>query len=186
MRNLFYIILLSIIPFTSVHAQVNNVKGIVIDSINRAPIKGAMVTIRNSKNYIIYSTQTTTDGKFIINIDSKKAENCNLFVTRMGYEKVIYPLTNKDFFYIELSPKTYSIQEVYVRPERITHRNDTTSYLVSSFTTAKDRTIGDVLRNMPGIDISSTGTISYNGKAIDVLIFLMDNIIVLQKTSLTI
>lgn len=167
MRNLFYIILLSIIPFTSVHAQVNKVKGIVIDSINRAPIKGAMVTIRNSKNYIIYSTQTTTDGKFIINIDSKKAENCNLFVTRMGYEKVIYPLTNKDFFYIELSPKTYSIQEVYVSPEKITHRNDTTSYLVSSFTTAKDRTIGDVLRNMPGIDISSTGTISYNGKAID-------------------
>jgi hypothetical protein len=167
MKNWIYILLLSFIPFTTARAQSNYVKGIVIDSINRAPIKGAIVTIRNYKNYIIYSTQTTTDGKFTINIDSKKTDNCNMFINRIGYEKAICPLTSKDFYCIEISPKTYSIKEVYVRPEKIRHRNDTTSFLVSSFTTVKDRTIGDVLRNMPGIDISSTGTISYNGKAID-------------------
>ncbi len=38
---------------------------------------------------------------------------------------------------------------------------------VSGFSSAKDRTIGDVLKKMPGIEVAKNGSVSYNGKAIN-------------------
>lgn len=70
-------------------------------------------------------------------------------------------------FQIELEPKAFALKDVYVKAEKISHHNDTTSYLVSGFSSAKDRTIGDVLRKMPGIEVAKNGSVSYNGKAIN-------------------
>lgn len=45
--------------------------------------------------------------------------------------------------------------------------NDTLNYLVSSFRSAKDATIGDVLKKMPGIHVNSSGSIEYKGVPIN-------------------
>lgn len=43
---------------------------------------------------------------------------------------------------------------------------DTLSYLVGAYQEQGDRVIGDVLKRMPGIEVSNDGGIKYNGKAI--------------------
>ncbi|GJG27410.1 hypothetical protein PRRU23_11100 [Segatella bryantii] len=149
------------------HAQEIELKGIVTDHVTKAPIKGAIINIRNKKNSTILSTIADANGKFKFRTNREKIFGCNILVSRMGYQSASCAINPKTIYTFELEPKAYVIQDVYVRPQKIIHHNDTTSYMVSSFVTNKDRTIGDVLRNMPGIDINNNGTISYNGKTID-------------------
>ena len=55
-----------------------------------------------------------------------------------------------------------------VTAEPIKRRGDTLSYLVDSYIdTLTDRAIGDVLRKMPGIDVSESGQIRYNNRPIN-------------------
>lgn len=65
-----------------------------------------------------------------------------------------------------LTGKGIQLKEVSVRAPKISQRNDTLSYLVSAFADQSDRSIGDVLKKMPGIEVDESGNISYNGKAI--------------------
>ena len=147
--------------------QESVVRGLVVETASETPVRGAVVTIRNAKNIILYNTQTSAKGEFSLMVRREKVSGATLVVSSMTHQTTQCPLTNQAFYRVEMQPKAFEIKDVYVKPDKITHRNDTTSYLVSAFATQKDRTIGDVLRNLPGINVSKEGMVSYNGKAID-------------------
>ena len=48
----------------------------------------------------------------------------------------------------------------------ITGKKDTITYLVGKFAQVKDQSIGDVIKNMPGFEVSPEGQVSYQGKPI--------------------
>ncbi|MBR4337751.1 MAG: carboxypeptidase regulatory-like domain-containing protein [Bacteroidaceae bacterium] len=58
------------------------------------------------------------------------------------------------------------LKEVTVLPDKIREHGDTLSYNVGSYTQQGDRVIGDVLKRMPGIEVSESGAIKFNGKSI--------------------
>lgn len=58
------------------------------------------------------------------------------------------------------------LQEVTVVPDKITQRGDTLSYAVGAYKDAADRVIGDVIRKMPGLEVSESGQIAFNGKTV--------------------
>lgn len=58
------------------------------------------------------------------------------------------------------------LKEVTVLPEKIRQHGDTLSYNVGSYAQQGDRVIGDVLKRMPGIEVSESGAIKFNGKSI--------------------
>ena len=147
--------------------QESVVRGLVVETGSETPVRGAVVTIRNAKNIILYNTQTSAKGEFSLMVRREKVAGATLVVSSMTHQTTQCPLTYQAFYRVEMHPKAFEIKDVYVKPDKITHRNDTTSYLVSAFATQKDRTIGDVLRNLPGINVSKEGMVSYNGKAID-------------------
>ncbi len=147
--------------------QESVVRGLVVETASETPVRGAVVTIRNAKNIILYNTQTSAKGEFSLMVRREKVASATLVVSSMTHQTTQCPLTNQAFYRVEMQPKAFEIKDVYVKPDKITHRDDTTSYLVSAFATQKDRTIGDVLRNLPGINVSKEGMVSYNGKAID-------------------
>lgn len=161
---LMFLVLLFTLPALG---QESVVRGLVVETGSETPVRGAVVTIRNANNIILYNTQTSAKGEFSLMVRREKAASATLVVSSMTHKSAQCPLTNQAFYRVEMQPKAFEIKDVYVKPNRITHRNDTTSYLVSAFATQKDRTIGDVLRNLPGISVSKEGTVSYNGKAID-------------------
>ena len=83
----------------------------------------------------------------------------------MGYgrqsvnlDSVSFPLT------VYLEPGATLLKEVTVKADRIREQGDTISYNVGSFAQSQDRTIGDVLKRMPGIDVSQSGKIQYQGE----------------------
>lgn len=61
--------------------------------------------------------------------------------------------------------KTMQLKEVSVRSQKIRQNGDTLNYLVGAYQQQGDRVIGDVLKLMPGIEVSQSG-IKFNGKSI--------------------
>ena len=59
------------------------------------------------------------------------------------------------------------LKDVVVKAPSIRQRGDTISYNVASFADANDKSLADVLKKMPGIEVSDKGEIKYNGKAIN-------------------
>ena len=69
------------------------------------------------------------------------------------------------------------LREVQIKAQKLWGSRDTLNYLVAAYTTEFDRTIGDVLKQLPGITIEG-GLIKYQGVAINH--FYIENMDVLQ------
>lgn len=60
----------------------------------------------------------------------------------------------------------FVLREVSVVADKITQRGDTISYRVGAYQSENDRVIGDVIKKMPGLEVSESGQISFNGKTV--------------------
>lgn len=149
-------------------AQKYNVSGIVCDQDTREPISGVTVVIKSKRDSsIVQYGMTADDGKFSLQVSGANLRDYNLQVSCLGYEQRVLGLSGKQSLTVLLKEKAIELQELSVRPDKIIQNKDTTSYLVAGFATPKDRTIGDVLANMPGINVAEDGKISYNGSPIN-------------------
>ena len=59
-----------------------------------------------------------------------------------------------------------TLKEFVVVADKITERGDTLSFNVGSYQDKSDRVIGDVIKKMPGLEVSESGRISFNGKEV--------------------
>lgn len=86
----------------------------------------------------------------------------------LGYETqtVKYnPAVNK--VVVRMKETSFQLREVAVKAERISERGDTLTYSVAGFKQIQDRSIADVIRKMPGLEVKPNGSISYQGKSIN-------------------
>lgn len=133
------------------------------------PVSHASVTIRNSDDRILIFTPTNHIGHFAIDIlTNVRKDSLSLQINHLGYARVNIPLISGQTHYdIVLEEKAIDLSEITVRNRpRIDSYGDTLSYLIESFAREEDRNIGDVLSRMPGMEVSETGQIFFNGKEI--------------------
>ncbi|MFG6386430.1 MAG: carboxypeptidase-like regulatory domain-containing protein [Muribaculaceae bacterium] len=164
MKRLFFLLTFAVAVFSSM-AQVN-VSGIVVEEGTNEPLTGASVILRNAEGKIKKYATTDVKGKF--NIATPEIKGHTLDVSIMSFAKqkvkldsVSLPLT------IAMKPAATILKEVAVKAEQIREQGDTITYAVGTFAQAQDRSIGDVLKRMPGIDVSSSGKIKYQGEDIN-------------------
>ena len=106
------------------------------------------------------------DGSYSLAYNGKE-DSIRISVSGLGLEnasKVVANRTQKLDFTVKA--KDVDLQEVSIKADPVTVRGDTTDYLVSSYAEQGDRVIGDVLKKIPGMEVSESGGISYNGKPI--------------------
>ncbi|MDE7438472.1 MAG: carboxypeptidase-like regulatory domain-containing protein [Muribaculaceae bacterium] len=162
-RIIIYIIFLFIA--VSAVAEVN-VSGKVVDKGNNAPLTGASVIIKGADGKIKKFASSKANGSFEVSVSS--VEGCRLDVTMMGFAKKSFPLDSVSFpLIVQLEPGSTLLKEVTVKADRIREQGDTITYNVGSFAQAQDRSIGDVLKRMPGINVESSGKIQYQGEDIN-------------------
>lgn len=143
-----------------------NVSGKVVDKGNDVPLTGASVIIKGADGKIKKFASSKADGTFSINVPS--VDVCRLEVSMMGFAKQSIPLDSVSFpLTVFLEPGTTLLKEVTVKADRIREQGDTITYSVGSFAQAQDRSIGDVLKRMPGINVESSGKIQYQGEDIN-------------------
>lgn len=146
-------------------AQVS-VTGKVIDKENNEPLAGASVIVKGADGKIKKFASSKADGGFAMSVAT--IAGFRLEVSAMRYEKrailldsVAFPLT------VYMTPGDVQLKEVAVKADRIRAQGDTVTYNVGSFAQHQDRSIGDVLKRMPGIDVSNSGKIQYRGEDIN-------------------
>jgi hypothetical protein len=81
-----------------------------------------------------------------------------------GESKSIIVKSQQVDFEVEYS--ALEIREIVVNAESVHRQADTLTYNVSSFINITDRSIGDVPRKMPGLSVTESGEVRYNGKPI--------------------
>lgn len=163
--NRIVIYLLFLAVAVSAAAQVN-VTGKVIDKENDEPLVGASVIVKGADGKIKKFASSKSDGGFSMTMQS--VNGCRLEVTMMSFAKQSIPLDSVNFpLTVYMEPGTTLLKEVTVKADRIREQGDTITYNVGSFAQQQDRSIGDVLKRMPGIDVANNGKIQYQGEDIN-------------------
>ena len=138
----------------------------VIDREANEPLVGASVIVKGADGKIKKFASTKADGTFSMQVPS--IAGCRLEVTMMSFAKQSLPLDSVSFpLTVYMETGATMLKEVTVKADRIREQGDTITYNVGSFAQSQDRSIGDVLRRMPGIDVSQSGKIQYQGEDIN-------------------
>ncbi len=162
-RLIIYIF--SIFVAVSALGQVN-VSGTVVDKENNEPLAGASVIVKGADGKIKKFTSSKSDGGFAITMPS--VEGCRLEVAMMSFARQSIALDSVSFpLAVYMDAGTTLLKEVTVKADRIREQGDTIAYNVGSFAQRQDRSIGDVLKRMPGIDVANNGRIKYQGEDIN-------------------
>jgi hypothetical protein len=176
MKKKYLLILLLLFCAASAIAQ-KQVKGMVKDNKGK-PVEFANVTLKDADGNIIKYTQTNKDGRYSLQTEESTA-GLNIEATCLGYYKAAISVTDlsKDHDLV-LTESEIMLKEVKIKYKPALKLNgDTLNYRTSDFAGNQDRSIGDVLRKMPGIDVADDGKISYNGRAISSFYIDGDNLL---------
>ena len=162
----FLIIVLLFLSFL-VRSQVV-IQGTVRDSQNNKGLSGINVSLREKGSPAILGFNITDNtGKY--RLEYKGAKD-TLVVSTSGFniqkqEKIIIGRSQTIDFAV--SSEAITLKEVKITLPKIKQVGDTVSYTVADFTDKNDRTIGDVLKKMPGIDVAENGQVYYQNKPIN-------------------
>jgi Carboxypeptidase regulatory-like domain len=175
-----FILLLCGLLFSALCFAQDNIHGMVKDSAGKA-VPFATVTLKNKISNAIV-TYTVTDDKGSYNLSRPTGQNADSLLVEarsIGYKSQVKALNGTAPVDFVLQATINQLQAVVIKSSRPVLRvnGDTLSYKVSEFANPQDRTIGEVIKKLPGITVAADGTISYNNKPISTVYIGGDNLL---------
>lgn len=166
--NIASVFLFLLLWSTSLFAQTRQINGTLATGDGK-PIPHASITVKNKQHRVLAFQTSDNTGAFTLAWrDTADITDLHIEVNHLGYKKVAVPLSAETKRHdIVMEEQAIDLAEVEVKSRpKISLKGDTLSYDVGSFTKPEDRTIEDVLKRMPGVEVTENGQIKYNGKAI--------------------
>lgn len=125
-----------------------------------------VVSPANAPKQFLISTFTEEDGRYSLSVSS----NCDSLILKASSIEItpvsIKILNRSGNYDIVVEDKAIELKEVVVKSKKIYSHGDTTNYNVANFLGQNDQALADVLKKMPGISVSESGQVSYQGKPI--------------------
>ncbi|GGI55800.1 carboxypeptidase regulatory-like domain-containing protein [Winogradskyella haliclonae] len=168
MKYIYTAMLLFIVANSS-YAQIK-INGTVKDSIGN-PLELANVVAINAETNGLESFAITDEaGKYKLNLE--KNTKYVLQVSSIGYKAISNTYETKEVdaiknFVLKEDNLLDEIELTYEIPVKID--GDTITYNADSFKKPTDRKLGDLLKNMPGIEVNEAGEVKAEGKTIQKL-----------------
>lgn len=159
LKNLAFL-LLGLIMASLCHAQ-ETVNGQVVDSLTGKGLYNASVMLRRNGKTLMY-TKTDKSGHFSLHMQANEKDS--LQTVMMGYAKRRVAVNGSSPLLIRLSQQVFMLREVKVEGNVIGQRKDTISYDLTKYAGARDNTLKDVLKKLPGVEVAESGEIRVNGK----------------------
>lgn len=154
-----------------VHAQKLSIDGKISDDEKKSIENVTVYLLKEKDSSIVNYTATNKEGKFSLKIDELTepsilridAEKFSPYSKK--FEKINQSLSLGD---IELSKKmVISIDEVTLTVSPVKIKKDTIEFNASSIKVRPDSKIEELLKQIPGVEISNDGKITANGKEVD-------------------
>ncbi|MEJ5102168.1 TonB-dependent receptor [Chryseobacterium sp. MYb328] len=122
-------------------------------------IPGAIVTLSDNENNILFYKETDANGK--VDFHNKEGKNLNISVSKLGYEKHVEKnLKAEQKISILLSEKTNQINEIIIKN---TKYKDTVAVKTDHPSITEKSSLRDALNKAEGFIVTKEGGISYNG-----------------------
>ncbi|MDR0438004.1 MAG: TonB-dependent receptor [Bacteroidales bacterium] len=164
MKKLLFILFIFLLPLFAI-GQVT-LQGTIKDEQGVA-ISDAIITVLRNDGAILNFTYSDAQGRYSITRNSQD-DSLHIRVSCLDYATQLITVTNRsqqlDFSLVQQATE---LTGVTIRPRDVWRNRDTVSYSVLSFANPSDRTIADVLRKMPGIEVQPSGRILYNNEPIN-------------------
>ena len=152
-------------------------KGSVVNKSGDAIAGTVTIQAKNSLTIDGFST-CNSQGKYVITYKGK-ADSVTITLSSMlvgKHSRTVKNQSQQVDFVIDEQP--LHLKGVTINALKIKQDKDTLNYLVGAYTDQNDRVIGDVLKKMPGIEVTESGKISFNGK--NIKRFYVENLDLLQ------
>ena len=165
MKN--FIFFLNLFCVVSIFSQ-TTLTGTVKDKNGKALEMANVIAIDISDGSMAGYSITDAKGKYKIAL--KNPEKIQLKVSYLGYESqsMIVVVSGKEmvknFVLSESKNDLDAVEITYEMPVIV--KGDTIVYNADSFTTGKEKKLGDVLKKLPGVEVNSDGEIEVEGKKV--------------------
>lgn len=162
----FFLVAVFIYSISSISIAQVKLDGVISD-VNNNYLNGVVVTIINDSLEILNYCLTGADGSFELTTLRKESDLMISF-SMLGYlSKTLNIKNESQTFNISLESADIHLKEVKIESAMIWQRSDTLVYSVGAFKSNQDRTIGDLLKKLPGIEVNNSGGIKYKGEPIN-------------------
>ncbi|HBS12739.1 MAG TPA: hypothetical protein DEO36_09395, partial [Flavobacteriaceae bacterium] len=145
-----------------------------ITDTNNQPIPYVNVLIKSDSTNVIFTyTYSKENGNYTLKTNKKG--KFRLSFSSLGYKKQTIPIeitaaTKEIIKNIILTEEAFLLDEVIIQSERtIKIKKDTVEIKANSYLTENDETVEDLLKKIPGVTISSEGTIKIGNQEIEKL-----------------
>lgn len=160
--SLFLMFFFSLMTFAqkTVTGKITDEDGVAIPS--------ASVTIEEpGKDAILAYGITNSKGEYKVTFTSSES-NVDLKVKAFNQKTLTQQISNSNQnLSFKLQPEATEIKEVQLKTKMITARGDTIAYDLKAFDSKNDRTLADVMKKIPGIEVKTDGTVLYQGNPIN-------------------
>ena len=165
MKKLLSFIL--VLSFSMIVFGQKTISGVITDGDGK-PLASASVTIEEpGKNAILAYGISNAKGEYKVSVTSAES-NLDLKIKAFNQKPITQTIKNDDQkLNFSMDSQATEIQEVRLKTKLITKKGDTISYDLKSFENKNDRTLADVLKKIPGIEVNKDGTVLYQGEAIN-------------------
>ncbi|MBE0424671.1 MAG: TonB-dependent receptor [Lutibacter sp.] len=142
-----------------------------ISDTTKIAIPFTNVLLKNPENSIVAYTFSDDGGSY--KIETNKHGNFNLVIAAMGFERKIIlveiPENAKNInLDVVLKEMPFELNEVIVNATKpITIKNDNIVFNVKSFMKGNEQVVEDLLKNIPGIQVSAQGTIKVGNQEVE-------------------
>ncbi|MCO4821512.1 MAG: carboxypeptidase-like regulatory domain-containing protein [Flavobacteriaceae bacterium] len=167
MRYLSCIVFLFVFTISSAQIKLN---GVVKDSLKTPLELSNIVAINQETNTLETYGITNELGEFLLQL--KKNTTYKMQVSYIGMKTFEEILTTAEIditknYILRPDNMLDAVELVYEMP--VVVRGDTIVYNADSFKTGTERKLGDVLENLPGVEINEDGQVEVEGKVVNKL-----------------
>ena len=149
----------------------HSVQATVFDAGNGMPMEMATVRLlKQGDSTLVQGTQTDVKGSFLLS--KVKTGNYILVIGTVGYiqQKKNISVSSRDLILksIQLVEDAKLLKEVEVKgtAAQLVVKGDTVEYNATAFKTTENAAVEELLKKLPGVEISSEGKITVNGEEI--------------------
>lgn len=146
-------------------SEARTIEGVVVDSTVGTVLQGAIVALKDSSGAVLDYTVTDASGGFSMNPDMAGAGSY-IEISLLGYAPCRIRSPFQDRYEVALREEALSLETLVVKAEKVRLRGDTIEYSVPTYVSQDDRSLGDILKKLPGIDVTKEGRVRYQGKEI--------------------